>query len=77
MTYHSFMSIEAHPNVNAAGLTAELVGLVVKHARGEMAGTKALTPRVKDLITSFVLILSETLNLEAEYGDIYDATEES
>lgn len=65
MNYDVCMSITAHPNINAAGLSAELIGLIVKYSRGDMEGTKALTPRVKELVESFAVVLSETLDMEA------------
>lgn len=59
------MSIENHPNINAAGLAAHSVEGIIKYSRGAMAGNKALTPRIMEYIESFCLIVSCQLDLEA------------
>lgn len=70
------MSVGNHPNINAAALTAAILSAIVEYSRGEMAGPKALTPQVARLVTSFCVVVSETLDMEvagrvfpSEYGN--------
>lgn len=60
------MSVEHHPNINAAGLTADIIKAIVKHSRGAMAGGKALTPEITEAVSRFVVGISVGLDIAAE-----------
>jgi hypothetical protein len=61
------MSIERNPNINAAGLAAEVASAIHKYARGKAVG-KALQPEeMRELIIEFCTTVS--LLLDREFGE--------
>jgi hypothetical protein len=60
------MSIEVHPNINAAGLAAAVMDALVKYGRGGATGPKALTPEVLNATQQFCVAVS--VILDREYG---------
>ena len=58
------MSLDAHPNINASGLVADLFQAIEKRVRGnaEQAGRVMWIPEVGDAISEFSVKISEILD---------------
>lgn len=56
------MSIKTHPNINAAGLIADIIESILKHSRGNTVGSDVLTPAIKDLAITFAVVVSTELD---------------
>lgn len=57
------MSEEAHPNINAAGLTADVVGSIARHLRGDAGKDvpKSISS-VKEMVLLFINSVSTQLD---------------
>ena len=64
------MSVEAHPNINAAGLAAAVMDALVRYGRNSAEGKNALTEDVVRLVTRFCLDVS--YSLDKTYGTEID-----
>lgn len=64
------MSVEAHPNINAAGLASAVMEALLKYGRNRAEGTKVLTEDVLREVERFCVYVS--YSLDRTYGTEID-----
>lgn len=59
------MSKQAHPNINAAGLSVDVTMAIKKRARGEMKDDGPLAPEIMEMVQQFCVSISVALDILA------------